>query len=182
MIKINIKPFLWASVIVVVISYYIISTWFSNGLFSDISKTVTIIALIWFLYVKWLWRFCIYIKLLPYPYLGYQWEGKLHSTYEGGVTVKIKVTIKHRLFNSSICLETDESKSISNSFTFDIDEERGLNRIIYTYHNVPNAIARKHSEIHFGTAMLSIKDKGQILEGNYWTDRGTTGTIILHRI
>lgn len=181
MTKINIKPFLWASVVTIVFTYSIISTWFSQGFLSDISKTVTVIAFLWFLYAKWFWKFCTYIKVLPYPYIGGEWEGELHSTYKEGKTIKIQTTIKHRLFNSSLSLETNESKSVSNSFSFDIDEERGFNRIIYTYQNVPDATVRDHSEIHFGTAMLSIIDEGQTLKGNYWTDRGTTGTITLHK-
>lgn len=78
-------------------------------------------------------------------------------------------------------MNTEESKSLSNSFVFNIDEDLGIRQIIYTYQNTPNATERDHSTIHWGSAVLDFDDVGDKLEGNYWTDRGTTGTIILKK-
>lgn len=92
-------------------------------------------------------------------------------------TIPITVIIKHHFFNIQIKIKTNESSSISTCGSFDIDEDRGLKQLIYTYQNNPKATIRDKSEIHYGTARLEISDDAKFLEGEYWTSRKTTGDI-----
>ena len=178
MIRINTKGFIWASVIVIIASYLIISKLFHSSLFGDISKTVSIFVFVFFVYSKWLWKKSPFIKLLPFPYLGGIWQGELKSTYEDDMTIKLRVEIKHSLFHPYLKMYTDES----NSFSFNIDEDKGIRQIIYTYQNNPKATERHHSSIHYGAAVLNFNEKGNFMEGKHWTDRKTTGTIELTKI
>lgn len=181
MVSINKKIFVWAAVCSIIGVYSIISCFFHSNLWGDISKSVAISNVLLYVYSKWLWKRKYLLKLLPFPYLGGTWEGKIISTYKGSTSRDIKVKIKHELFGSYLTLYSNESKSLSKSFSFNIDKQRGIKQIIYTYQNDPNAKVRKHSEIHYGTAVLDIDDSGISLEGNYWTDRNTTGIIRLNK-
>lgn len=182
MLRINFKPWIYAIAVCVILIYIIIDTYFDGGsLFSNISKTSTICGILFLVYTKWLWKFKWFIKLLPFPYLGGKWNGELKSTYPGCKPISISVTIKHGFFHSYLIMNTEESKSLSNSFVFNIDEDLGIHQIIYTYQNTPSATVRNHSNIHWGSAVLDFDDEGDKLVGNYWTDRGTTGTITLKR-
>lgn len=179
MVQYNIKPFIWIVGTVSIITFIFIHTYYPSSIFGEISETVTILCCIIALYTKWLWKCKYIIKLLPFPYIGGEWHGMLNSTYKDAFPITIKVIIHQGFFNTYVILTTNESESRSSSFQFDIDKERGLNNIIYTYQNVPKAVERNHSEIHFGTTKLVINDDASTLNGFYWTDRGTTGDISL---
>lgn len=182
MLRINYKPWIYISVFLVILIYIFIDNYFDGGsIFANISKTSTICGIVFLVFTKWLWKFKWLAKLMPFPYLGGKWNGELNSTYPGCKPTNISVTLKHGFFHSYLIMNTKESKSLSKSFVFNIDEELGIRQIIYTYQNTPNAIEREHSNIHWGSAVLDINDDGDKLEGNYWTDRGTTGTIILKK-
>lgn len=94
------------------------------------------------------------------------------------MTIKLRVEIKHSLFHPYLKMYTDES----NSFSFNIDEDKGIRQIIYTYQNNPKATERHHSSIHYGASVLNFNEKGNFMEGKHWTDRKTTGTIELTKI
>ena len=79
-------------------------------------------------------------------------------------------------------METDESKSRSVGGSFDVDKMRGYQRLIYSYLNEPEVTVRNRSQIHYGTAMLEYNDKEDTLKGTYWTDRKTTGRIVLTKL
>lgn len=182
MIQLNYKPFIWTVGVITIGIYLVINKWCHTSLASDISKTITVIGIIFLIYTKWLWKTKPLIYILPFPYLGGKWEGELQSTYKNSTTINIHVSIKHGIFNTHLILTTEESRSVSNGFSFNIDSQRGVNQIIYTYHNEPKATERCHSEIHYGTAKLDILENGTILEGSYWTDRQTTGVIKIKKV
>ena len=143
MIRINTKGFIWASVIIIIASYLIISKLFHSSLFGDISKTVSIFVFVFFVYSKWLWKKSPFIKLLPFPYLGGIWQGELKSTYEDDMTIKLRVEIKHSLFHPYLKMYTDESHSISNSFHSILTRTKGYDKLyihIKIIPKLPNAI------------------------------------------
>jgi hypothetical protein len=107
----------------------------------------------------------------------------LISTYEKAVNkIPITVFITQNFFNVQIKTKTDESNSYSTCASFDIDRERGLQQLFYSYQNNPKATVRNRSEIHYGTVRLEINDDATILEGEYWTTRKTTGDIKIEKI
>lgn len=82
--------------------------------------------------------------------------------------------VKQTLLSVHITMVSDESKS--NSLSASIDEIMGEKKLVYCYLNTPKSEYRERSEIHFGTAMLSL-DNPKVLEGQYYTDRETSGDM-----
>lgn len=154
-----------------------------DDIWKDITTTVTITTFISTLFISWGWKWKIFQNwLVPFPCLTGKWIGSLSSTYNNqNNPIKIEVIIKQNFFNIQIRIKTEESSSFSTCSSFDIDEDRGLKQLIYTYQNNPKAAVKERSEIHYGTARLEIDCDKQILEGEYWTSRKTTGDIKLIR-
>lgn len=170
-----------------------ISIWFTIGMFClrcFISRTEIVLDFSWYnmygyageaiafsvliilLYVKLLWRIN---PLEKTPRLKKEYIGVLTTTYKGNYLEKeVKLHIQQTLLNVNLILVTDESRS--NSITASISKIHNEWKLIYCYMNVPNANVRKRSEIHYGTAMLSV-DNVQKLTGHYYTDRKTTGDM-----
>ena len=111
------------------------------------------------------------------------WETtpKLHTTYVGTFTStydnivrKGTLDIRQTLSTVSVIFSTEESKS--KSLSASIDNVMGEKQLTYCYINQPKSEFRHRSEIHFGTAMLTISEDGK-LNGQYYTDRGTIGDM-----
>jgi len=59
-----------------------------------------------------------------------------------------------------------------------IQNQAGPNKIAGIYFNTPSISVRDKSPIHFGGLLLEIQPgEKMVLKGNYWTDRGTKGTL-----
>ena len=83
------------------------------------------------------------------------------------------------LFSVFVFLTTKESRS--KAITADIINRDGEYILCYSYLNRPKVEIRERSEIHYGTSILSIGEKSQTLEGEYYTDRNTAGDICLRK-
>lgn len=188
MVKYNLSRYTTAIVVISIVIFLVVAFFRNNlsftninAVWKDITTTITIVTLICTLFVSQAWRWKIFQDwLVPFPCLSGTWEGEVKSTYSSETnSIPIYVTINHNFFNIQIKIETGESSSISTCGSFDIDKDRGLNHLIYTYQNNPRATVRERSEIHFGTTRLKICDDTKNLEGEYWTSRKTTGDIRL---
>lgn len=155
-----------------------------NMFWEDVTTTITIVTFICTLFVSWAWKWKIFQNwLVPFPCLSGKWSGEINSTYNlGNKSVPIEVLIRHNFFNIQIKIKTSESSSISTCGSFDIDEDRGLKQLIYSYQNNPKATVRNRSEIHYGTTRLEISNDSKTLEGEYWTSRKTTGDMLIKKI
>jgi len=102
-----------------------------------------------------------------------KYHGFLYSTYDG-TRRNADLEIKQTLLSISVKMKTIESRS--NTIAGKIADVLGEKQIIYTYLNNPLEKVREHSEIHYGTAVLVIKENGE-LSGRYFTDRKTTGDL-----
>jgi hypothetical protein len=157
-----------------------------NNAIKHISTTISINIMLWTIFIKWAWKFKIFYPwLVQVPNLSGQWEGSLKSNWDGGKLdpIPTKVTIKQSFLHIQIRNKTGESKSNSVGASFDIDEERGIQRLFYSYVNTPKSNVRDRSEIHYGTTLLHF-DRFDVdsLEGEYWTSRETTGELELKKI
>lgn len=190
MVKYNLSRYI--SVIVVLsISIFLGTAYFRsnlsfiniNTIWEDITTTITIVALICTLFATYAWKWKVFHNwLVPFPCLSGMWSGEIKSTHNSDlISIPVEVTIRHSFFNIQIRIKTGESSSISICGSFDIDEERGLKQLIYSYQNNPKATIRERSEIHYGTTRLEISDNAKILEGEYWTTRKTTGDIRIEK-
>lgn len=152
---------------------------------SDIFKAISINAFVWLIFVNWGWKCKIFYPwLVPFPNLSGKWKGHLKSNWKNKSLepIQTEVDIKQTFSNIQIKIKTGESKSHSIGASFDIDKERGMQRLIYSYLNTPKLSVRDRSEIHYGTTLLEFDGfKVDEMEGEYWTDRETTGEIILNK-
>lgn len=190
MVKYNLGRYITV-IVVLSIALFLIIAFFRDNLsfksldtvWEDITTTITSVTLICTLFVTWAWKWKIFQGwLVPFPCLSGKWEGEIKSTYNSeNDSIPVEVDIKHHFFNIQIKIKTVESSSVSTCGSFDIDEDRGLKQLIYSYQNNPKAIVRRRSEIHYGTTRLEINDDANVLEGEYWTSRKTVGDIILRK-
>jgi hypothetical protein len=68
--------------------------------------------------------------------------------------------------------------SWSTAATLYSNDADGIKRLSYTYINQPKASVRDRSAISNGAAVLRIVGgASRRLEGQYWTDRKTTGDV-----
>jgi hypothetical protein len=171
--------------------------WFHNGrafafdkIINDLSTAVTIDTFICTLFVTYLWKLRIFKGwLVQIPDISGVWQGVINSNWvnpaTGSATGSIPASIKvsQNFFYINIKITTDQMESISSAGTFDIDKERGISRLWYSYTSTPNVAVRPINPIHFGTTLLTIDpDNPDVMSGEYWTSRQTIGTISLTRV
>jgi len=158
---------------------------FSNVL-SQISTTISINIVLWLIFIKWAWKLKIFQPwLVPFPNLSGEWSGFIKSNYKGKEldNIPIEVTITQTFFNVQVRIKTGESKSYSIGASFDIDKDRGIQQLFYSYLNTPRTGVRDRSEIHYGSTILNFEGfQVNEMVGEYWTTRETTGEIILKRV
>ncbi|MFY9089503.1 hypothetical protein [Arcobacter aquimarinus] len=135
---------------------------------------------------KWIWKVIPKLNDLIFPNLNGEWDVKINwcwkkdnETKEG--TVNGKVYIKQTFLTLSMELITEESESETLAIHPKRQSESGRLVLYYTYLNTPkNTLV--DSKPHRGTAILKLdfatNDK---LEGNYFTDRYTKGTLELNK-
>jgi hypothetical protein len=87
-------------------------------------------------------------------------------------------------YNAKFIIELETKESSSRNFcgTFDIDKDKHIKDLIYSYENEPKATLRNRSPIHYGTARLSINDDNTVMKGEYWTSRQTKGEMTLKKL
>lgn len=122
------------------------------------------------LYERILWRVN---PLESTPKLKNRYTGIIKSGYDN-IERQASLEIKQSLCSVHVTLTTAESKS--NSLTASVDEIMGEMLLTYCYLNTPKSEFRDRSEIHYGTATLSIANP-KYLEGQYYTDRKTCGDM-----
>ena len=138
----------------------------------NIIQFITII--LFTIYERCLWRYNPFNRT---PKLHKKYEGTLKSTHDNKER-KIYVTVNQTLFGTSVTVKTDESQSYTVTANFDITDN--YKRLIYTYHNEAKAEYNERSPQHYGTTILDVENKNE-LTGKYYTNRKTTGDIILYK-
>lgn len=192
MVKHNIRIFAFAILGLAFIVYAIIFTLTQNfdsidfhKAITHVSTTISINIILWMLFIAWAWKWKIFYPwLVPFPNLSGNWEGTIKSNWKEKELepIPIEVSITQNFFNVQVRIKTKESRSYSIGASFDIDNERGFQQLFYTYLNTPKAGVRERSEIHYGSTILNFDGfKVTKMDGEYWTDRETTGEITLKK-
>jgi hypothetical protein len=166
---------LWVALIIFVIRCLIAMPKSVYDAYSCIGETISLIAIITYIYEKWLWKYMPFEKT---PVLSKKYTGILKSSYDN-TEREAYLQIKQTLLTIQIILSTGESKS--KSISSSIDDILGEQQLTYCYLNTPNAEVRHHSEIHYGTAMICVDNPKQ-LKGQYFTDRKTTGDMVFNAV
>ncbi len=154
-----------------------------SGIVSAISTGISATALLVTCFVLYAWKWRIFKNwLVPFPNLNGYWEGCIKYNYAGkDSSRKIKVHIKQTFISVLVKFETKESTSKNFCGSFNIDKKRDIRQLIYSYFNEPSIRYRGRSPLHYGTAKLDISTNDKSLKGEYWTNRGTVGTIALEK-
>jgi hypothetical protein len=137
-------------------------------------------------FMKWGWR-CKWLQgwLVPFPNLNGTWRGQIQTNWKDaqGKTpgaIPVILTINQSFMRISCVMRTAEMESHSYVEGFSIDRERQVRHLCYSYTSKPKANLRGRSTPHDGTILFNIIGKPiQKLEGEYWTQRETIGTITL---
>lgn len=148
-------------------------------------NVVTVYVILYFVFSKWLWRLPIFQGwLVTFPDLQGTWRGTLQTTWinpktkKGLPPIPLVLVIKQSFDSISCVMHTEESSSFSIAALITEDESSGIRRLSYNYTNKPEVTIRDRSAMHDGAANLTIINKPKrALEGEYWTNRKTTGTI-----
>ena len=138
-------------------------------------------------FVKWGWKLKYFRGwLVPFPNLHGTWIGHIHSDWRNPETgekpppIPVMLTINQSFFHVSCVMRTGEMSSSSYSEGFMIDADRQIKKIAYSYESKPRVSLKDRSTPHDGTAVFEIIEKPKRkLIGRYWTERPTTGEILL---
>lgn len=131
----------------------------------------------------WRWQ-RLHPHLVSTPVVIGTWRGIMQSDWIDPDTGKpipprtVYLAISQSAVSLSVRLLTDESTSdLLNGQV--AKQPSGYPVLAYTYRNEPAlSLQRTRSQIHHGAAMINIVgDPATKLDGVYWTDRRTTGTL-----
>src|SRR4030042_5281898 len=191
--NLNLKAFIYILLIFSAILWFALA-WFGGLSLSNLwaflkllPKVATIDLLLWSLFAKWGWRWRIFRGwLVPFPDLSGTWQGEIRSdwrdiqTHTKPLGIPTILSIKQTFGKISCVLRTTEMVSHSYVEGFVIDRERQLKKLTFSYTSRPKPSVRERSSPHDGTIVFDLIGKPvSKLEGQYWTDRKTTGEITL---
>lgn len=134
----------------------------------------------WFLFQGW------YVKR---PDLRGTWKVELKSSWvnpetgEGVDPIYGYAVIRQSLTSLSFRLMTKESRSVLIAHSIELQEDDSLFKLVGVYRNEPKIeLQGIRSEIHHGSFALEIHGSPVCeLEGHYWTDRETKGSMKLSK-
>jgi len=187
--KLHISSFIGLTIFV-----WLIVLWFqgqpvlSLKFLAPFGIVVSVISLIVLLFNKYIWAWKIfngwYVKR---PDIRGTWLVELQSNWIEPTTnevippIKAFIVVRQTLTSLSFRLMTKESKSRSIAYNIEVQEEDTLFKLVGIYRNEPNInLQGLRSDIHYGSFSLDIHGNPvDELEGFYWTDRGTKGTMKL---
>lgn len=151
-----------------------------------IPKVVTADLFLAAFFMKWGWRWkWLQGWLVPFPDLNGTWQGQIQTSWKDAQDetpgpIPVILTINQTFGWISCVMRTAEMESHSSVEGFCIDKERQIRQLCYTYTSKPKTSLRDRSTPHDGTMLFNIIGKPvDKLEGEYWTQRQTTGTVTL---
>jgi hypothetical protein len=150
--------------------------------FGVTSSVVTVLA-VGFIKVFWKWKL-LRGWIVKRPNLTGTWKAELVSSYKKNGIPVIKIgymVISQDLILLRLRLYTDQGHSYSLSQNIE-EQENGVFRLASAYLNVPDTSAQEteDSRIHHGAVLLSnIGYESETIQGVYWTERNTKGSIVL---
>lgn len=138
----------------------------------DAPSVMGFYGLLYTLFDKYLWKMQILrtIGFIRVPNLNGTWNGYITSSFDEHI-VEHDATI--RIFQDwtqiAVVLKTKYSESTSLTATIVTEDPNII--LSYEYLNEPKPDAECTMHAHRGTARLSLKSGGKVLEGEYYTGR-----------
>lgn len=190
--NINFKAFIFITVVVSIAIYliFLFTAGVENLRVVDylliVPKVASIVFILTIIFSKWMWKWSIFYDwLVPFPNLNGTFKGFIHSTWVDPYTgikpepIPCILSIKQSFMRISCVMRTAEMTSYSFSESFDLDKDKQMKRISYSYDSNPKSNVQQRSPKHSGTIKFSISENPLSLMGEYWTERKTTGDIEL---
>jgi len=151
-----------------------------NGIRS-ISLGITATTLFWTFYFSFGWKLPLLNKIFYRPNLNGTWYGTLISDWEdeNGNIIDPKdffIVIRQSFLRIHFTTFTDNFVGISYSETFSLSKERGIKNVAYLFRK---DTSQNNNEIlqEGATELRLIEALERKLEGKYWSNRKTNGTI-----
>jgi len=153
--------------------------------FSILPRVVTVDVIVVSLFVKWGWR----IKMLrgwlvPFPDLTGTWVGHIRSDWVDEKSgrrmdpIPAMLTVRQTFFHISCVMQTEEMRSDSYVEGFQIDHDRQIKQLAYSYISRTRLTVRERSAPHDGSVVFDVIEvPARKLRGRYWTERKTTGEM-----
>ena len=151
------------------------------------SIVVSIVGSVATIFNKWAWSWAIFRGwYVNRPDIRGTWKVDLQSNWknpktgEGIPPITAYMAVRQTLTSLSLKLMTPESKSRLIAHSIDRETD-GIYRIAAIYRNEPKLeLQGDRSEIHHGSMVLEVYGVPPTsMDGNYWTDRNTRGTLKL---
>jgi hypothetical protein len=148
------------------------------------NTVVGVVVILLWLCERWAWRWqWLHPWFVSTPVLRGTWRGVIVSTWVDSTTgqrvppIEAYAAITQTASTIQIRMMTAESESQLLGASIVRDDD-GLPQLFGTYRNTPRQEVRHRSQIHHGGLFLNIHgDPPRLLEGQYWTDRNTTGSL-----
>jgi hypothetical protein len=138
-------------------------------------------------YERWFWRWRGFRRLTRRPDLQGTWAGTLRSSWidpsTGRPVAPIPVFLVITQSFSTVAPRLLTAESSSQSVAAELHPAaNGTPPIVWsTYVNTPRVFIQERSRTHHGALRLEVHGSPDRLTGTYWTDRQTTGEIVLDR-
>lgn len=152
--------------------------------FGIVVGSISVVSL---LFNKYIWAWKVFKGwYINRPDLRGTWKVELQSSWidpetnEGIAPIICYATIRQTFSELSFRLLTKESRSKSIAYNIE-KEDDGVFKLSAIYRNEPKIeLQGTRSEIHHGSLLLEIYGSPvNQMEGHYWTDRATKGSMIL---
>lgn len=150
-----------------------------------------VVAVLFAAYDRVIWRWPGIVRIAGRPSLVGTWCGTLTSyrydTQQNRpleTTLDIALTISQSFTSASVVLMTTQSSSRSVTAEFlKRVEEPGCYTLYYSYENTPKLEHRDELIVHRGTTAATVHGPRPCeFEAEYWTNRDTKGTFVVHRV
>ncbi|WP_404814108.1 Cap15 family cyclic dinucleotide receptor domain-containing protein [Kitasatospora fiedleri] len=141
-------------------------------------------TLVFALWERFIWKWKVVRYFTDVPLIAGTWRGETVSQYVLPDKTKLPpiptaVYISQTASNVTVTLFTGESKSVSERAKL-IKDPDGCWRLSWQYLNTPRPEVRDRSQPHRGAAEVTIgQQTGEGLQGSYFTDRPTQGSLHL---
>lgn len=156
-----------------------------SGFVKPVSSIILLLTLTSFAFNHWAWRWKWVNWIAQRPDLVGTWKGTLKSSYVNPNTgeptppIEVFLTIHQTYKYLQLRLLTPESCSTTLAASLG-QESDGRYNIWAVYRNEPKLEFREHSPIHRGGLHLHVGGQAHSrLEGEFWTDRRTFGSLEL---
>lgn len=169
-----------------IISTGVLTNWFKDDLLSGFGRglgsSLTTVGVIFYVFYKWAWRWSWIARLMKKPLVFGVWVGVLRSDFgrnDVPVELPIVFVIRQNFLSIHISSFTQRQEGESRVEVLITNAKSETTVLAYVFElTQPYAGATKRTS---GTGELKLQGNGAELNGTYWTNSPTHGSLNLKR-